>query len=146
KLFYDANYFRSVDCGTSGPLNIYPLMLPAIFGLSPDYASSRLVALGSEFLCIYLLFITVARLAPEPVARLAILPLFGAFAVFRHQDLVHYSSEHIPILLVTFALYLAVRVLNNPQRYHVPVLFLGLLACAAFFSKMQALPMMCVLA
>ena len=50
KLFYDANFFRSVDCGTSGPLNIYPLMLPAIVGFSPDYASSRvlvlLIALG----------------------------------------------------------------------------------------------------
>src|ERR1700722_10387708 len=29
KLFWDANFFRSNDCGTSGPVNIYPLMLPA---------------------------------------------------------------------------------------------------------------------
>jgi hypothetical protein len=146
KLFYDANYFRSVDCGTSGPLNIYPLMLPAIFGFSPDYASSRLVALSAEFLCVCLLFATITRLAPEPVARFAVLPLFGAFTVFRHQDLVHYSSEHIPILLITLALYCAVRVLTKPQRYHAPVFFLGLLSSAAFFTKMQALPMVCALA
>ncbi len=36
KLFYNPNFFASTDCGSSGPLNIYPLMLPAIFGLSPD--------------------------------------------------------------------------------------------------------------
>ncbi len=59
KLFYDGNFFRSVDCGTSGPLNIYPLMLPAIFGFSPDYASSRVLGLILVFFSIYLLYRTL---------------------------------------------------------------------------------------
>jgi hypothetical protein len=146
KLFADSNFFRSVDCGTSGPLNIYPLMLPAVLGLSPDYASSRVIALLLEFLSIYLLYRTVALIAPDDLARIAILPAAGAFAVFRHHNLVHYSSEHVPLLLVSIALYLATRVLCNPARFQVPVFLLGLTACAAFFTKMQAVPIVAALA
>jgi hypothetical protein len=140
KLFYEGNYFDSVDCGTSGPLNIYPLMLPAVFGFSPDYASSRLLVLLIAFCAIYLFYRTVRLLAPDPVARIAIVPLAGAFAVFEHPSLVHYSSEQIPLFLVSLTLYLAVRVLHDPAVHRVSLFLLGFLASAAFFSKMQSLP------
>ena len=140
KLFYEGNYFDSVDCGTSGPLNIYPLMLPAIFGFSPDYASSRVLVLLIAISAIYIFYRTIRLLAPDSVARIAILPLAGALAVFEHPNLVHYSSEQIPILLVSLALYLAVRVLHDPAAHRIPLFLLGFLASAAFFSKMQSLP------
>lgn len=146
KLFADSNFFRAVDCGTSGPLNIYPLMLPAVVGLSPDYASSRVIALTIEFLGIWLLYRTIALFAPDDVARIAILPAVAAFAIFRHPNLVHYSSEHVPVLLVSLALYLSGRVLRDPGRYRVPVCLLGLLACAAFFTKMQSVPIVVAIA
>lgn len=140
KLFYEGNFFDSVDCGTSGPLNIYPMMLPAIFGVSPDYASSRILVLVIAFCAIYLFYRTVRLLAPDSIARIAILPLVGAFAVLETPSLVHYSSEQIPLLLVSLALYLAVRVLRDPAAHLVPLFLLGFLVSAAFFAKMQAVP------
>lgn len=140
KLFYNGNYFDAVDCGTSGPLNIYPLMLPAIFGISPDYASSRILVLLTEFCAIYLLYRSIRLMAPDSMARIAILPFSGAFAVFENPNLVHYSSEKIPVLLVAMAFYFAVRVLRNPAAYRIPIFLLGLLASAAFFTKLQSVP------
>jgi hypothetical protein len=140
KLFYDGNYFHSVDCGSSGPLNIYPLMLPAILGISPDYASSRILVLLIALAAIYLFHRTIRLLAPDSVARIAILPLACALAVFENQNLVHYSSEQIPVLLISLALYIAVRVLRNPLAHPIPLFLLGFLTSAAFFAKMQSVP------
>jgi len=64
KLFYDPNYFHSVDCQTNGPLNIYPLMLPAILGLSPDFASSRALVIVIVVLCSFVFYRTIASIAP----------------------------------------------------------------------------------
>lgn len=140
KLFYEPNFFDSVDCGTTGPLNIYPMMLPAIFGLSPDYASSRVLVLLIDFCVIFLFYCTVRLLAPDSIARIAILPIAGALTVLEDPNLVHYSSEQIPVMLISLALYLAVRVLGRPAAYRVPVFLLGLLTCAGFFAKMQSVP------
>ncbi len=141
KLFYDGNFFRSVDCGTSGPLNIYPLMLPAIFGLTPDFASTRFIGLIAVFLSIFSLYGALTLMGSERLARLAILPVTGTFALFRHGELIHYSSEHIPFLLVSVAIFQGARLLSNVDRYANQSLFwMGFLASAAFFTKMQAVP------
>ena len=140
KLFYDPNFFHAVDCGTSGPINIYPLMLPAILGFSPDFATSRAIALAIILLSAFLLYRSVWLIAAEELARIAVLPLIGAFAVFQDRELIHYSSECVPILLISTGLYLCVRVLREPARYAMPILLMGLLVCAAFFAKMQSVP------
>ena len=142
KLFYDGNFFRADDCGTSGPVNIYPLMLPAIFGITPDFASSRVIAIAILFLCVWLLYATIRLLAPDEIARIAILPAAGIFAVFKHPNLVHYSSEHVPVLLASVGFYLVVRILAKPAEYRLPLFLLGFLSSAAFFSKLQAVPIL----
>ena len=146
KLFYDPNFFHSVDCGTSGPINIYPLMLPAILGFSPDFASSRTMVLVIVWLSAFLLYRSVELIASEELARIAVLPFIGAFAVFRDPELVHYSSEHVPLLLISLGLYVSVRVLRHPAKYRVPMFLLGLLTSAAFFAKMQSAPVVAGLA
>jgi hypothetical protein len=146
KLFYDANFFRSVDCGTSGPFNVYPLMLPAVFGFTPDFASSRVLVLLIILLSTYLLYRAVALIAPDDLARVASLSFFGAFSVFRGTELLHYSSEHTPILLISVALYWSVRILRSPRAYSIPVFVLGLLAGTGFFTKMQSVPILAALA
>jgi hypothetical protein len=140
KLFYDPNFFHAADCATNGPLNIYALMLPAIFGISPDFASSRLLAIIIVFLCAFLFYRAIALLAPEELARLAVLPFVAAMAVVNNTELRHYSSEYVPLLLIATALYWSVRVLCHPARYQGPAFWLGMLACAAFFAKMQSVP------
>lgn len=140
KLFYDPVFFRAVDCGTVGPLDIMPLMLPAVFGISPDYASSRLIGLIILFGALWFLYRATALLVPDYVARIAILPAVGAVAVLRVPDFIHFSSEHVPSLLIAIGLYLCVQVLVRPADYRWPLFWLGLLVMAAFFAKMQAVP------
>lgn len=146
KLFHDANFFRAVDTATSGPINIFPLMLPAAAGLSPDFASSRALALAIVFLSAWLLYRSVALIAAEELARIATLLPVGTFAAFKDIELVHYSSEHVPLLLIAAAMYLSVRVLRRASAYHAPVFLLGVLSSAAFFAKMQSAPIVAAMA
>ena len=142
KLFYDPNFFHSVDTGTSGPLNIYPLMLPEILGFSPDFASSRVIVLLIVLLSVFLLYRSIALVATEELARFGILPLVAAFAVFKNTELIHYSSEHVPLLLISTALYFSVRVLRSPSEASLPLFVLGLLVSSAFFAKIQSVPIL----
>ncbi len=142
KLFRDPLFFRSVDCGTSGPLNIYPLMLPAIFGFSPDYASSRLVALVIIVLSIYTLYCAFALVIPDHLARIAVLPLAGIFPLLNSADFVHYSSEHVSLLILSLGIYSCFRLFRDGRRYVIPACMLGLLTTCAFFAKMQAVPLL----
>jgi hypothetical protein len=146
KLFVDPVFFRAVDCGTSGPFNIYPLMLPALLGFSPDYSSSRVVALLVILASVYLLYRTFVLLTSDDRARIAILPVAGAFASLKTGDFLHYSSEHISFFLVSVALFLCVKVLRQPAGYSFGIIGLGLLSAIAFFAKMQAVPLIAAVA
>ena len=147
KLFKDPVFFRAVDFVTSGPINVYPVMLPALFGISPDYVSTRLIALVIIFASIYVIYRTLALLADDATARVAVLPAAGAFAVLKRGDLLPYSSEHVSFLLLSLALYICVRTFQRPQAHAWKVAGLGLLTAAAFLAKMQAVPILgCVAA
>ena len=146
QLFHDGNFFHAVDCHTSGPLNVYPLMLPAVFGASPDFASSRLIGLLAIFLSVYFLYRACALIVPEEIARLAILPVVAAFCVFKNTELLHMSSEHIPLVWISIAAYLATRILRNSQAHRKPLFLLGVLISAAFFTKLQSVPIIVALA
>jgi hypothetical protein len=140
KLFYDPSFFHSVDCGTSGPLNIYPLMLPAALGISPDFTSGRILTILIALASFYCVYLSVHLLATDAIARVAILPLTAALLVFEHANLVHYSSEQVPVLLMSVALYVATRVLHRPLAHRAMLFLLGVLVSAAFFAKMQSTP------
>jgi hypothetical protein len=143
KLFLDPLFFRSVDTGTSGPLNIYPLMLPAIFGFSPDYASSRLVGLTAMFLALLVVYRAFAHRSGDRLARIAVLPLFGMMCVVNQWDLLHFSSEDISVLLLAIAFYVFVRLLTDDgSRRDIYLSLLGFLTSAGFFAKMQSLPLL----
>lgn len=140
KLFRDPIFFRAVDCGTSGPLNIFPLMLPALVGISPDYASARLTTLAIILISIYVVYRALALLADDATARIAILPAAGVFAAVKIRDFLHYSSEDVSILLLAVALYLCVRIFRRPESHTWNLAGLGLLTGAAFLAKMQTVP------
>ena len=142
KLFRDPVFFRAVDCGTTGPINIFPLMLPALFGISPDYASARVIALCIILASVYTIYRTLALLTDDGVARIAILPAAGAFACLKHNDFLHYSSEHVSFLLLSLALYVCVRIFRSPRSYEWGLAGLGLLTAAAFLAKMQTVPIL----
>lgn len=140
KLFKDPVFFRAIDFSTSGPLNVYPLMIPAVFAISPDYVSTRLIALLIIFASIYVIYRTLALLTDDASARIALLPASGAFAVLKLGEFLPFSSEHLSFLLLSLALYLGVKILCRPQSYAWNEVGLGALTAAAFLAKMQAVP------
>ena len=140
KLFYDPVFFHSVDCHTSGPGNIFPLMTPAIFGLSPDFTSGRIIGIITLFFSVYFLYRSLALITKEELARIAILPVAIAFPAFINTELVYNSSEHIPNLLISVAIFLSVRIFARPSEYRLPAFLLGLVASTAFFTKIQSVP------
>lgn len=147
QLLGDPVFFRAADTGTSGPLNIYPLLLPVLFGLSPDYASSRLVGLLLIGAALWFTYRTLCVCVEEPLARFLLAPIGLFFASMKFSDFLHYSSEHMPMVILAWAFYLTLRFLRVPERQSASAILLGVCAAAAFFSKMQALPIVlaCVL-
>jgi hypothetical protein len=142
KLFKDPVFFRAVDFVSSGPLNVYPLMLPAVFGISPDYVSTRVIGLAIILASIYVVYRILLLLTDDATARIAVLPAAGAFAVLKHGDFLHCSSEHVSFLLLSLALYVCVRTFRDPEAHAWNVAGLGLLTAAGFLAKMQAVPIL----
>ena len=93
-------FYRSVDTGTSGALNIYPLTLPALLGGTISYVSARLlgwILLSGTFALLYLAFLP---LIGTNLAQLALLPLFSCTLLFGHFEFLHYSSERVSLFLL----------------------------------------------
>jgi hypothetical protein len=147
KLFYDPVYWRAVDVGTSGPLNIYPLMLPALLGMKPEYASARCLALLLVVVSCLSLYFSIKQLYGTVVARLALLPVVTTFALMTARDYVHYSSEHVPMAILSLSLYLICRLASASGSVNQKsVLLIGLMLGSAPYAKLQAAPMAAALA
>lgn len=142
KLAVDPIFFRSVDCGTVGPVDVYPLTLPFLFGGTPDFASSRLIAMAMLFGVVGFLYLGFARLDDDRLARLAVLPLAGIFAAIYSRDLRHYASEIPTLLLVAGGVYCVLRLYQAPDSFSIWFAALGLLGGLCFFAKMQAAPLL----
>lgn len=92
--------WRGVDGTTSGPLNFYPLLLPALLGLPLDYFTARLVALFLVWAALASGYFLFRARYGSAVAGLATLPTLAFFATVTDPDFVHYSSEHLSIFLL----------------------------------------------
>lgn len=153
RLLDDPVFWRSVDTGSSGPLNVLPLLAPALFGFSPELASSRLMGLLMAAAAVALLHAAIGRLWGERLARLAILPVACSFAFMEAADFVHYSSEHVPLLLTAAMVYGLARADDATRALREGAaaapwpawLGVGLLAGAMPYAKLQGLPIAAVL-
>lgn len=146
KLTQDPIFFRSVDCGTVGPVDIYPLTLPRLFGLTPDYASSRLVGLAIMFCSLWILYLAFVQLAGDRIARIALLPLMVILATIQGWDFQHYASEVPTLILVAGALYCTIRIHENIASSAIWFAGLGMLTSLSCFSKIQSLPLLITVA
>lgn len=136
-LAHDPVFWQSVDGGSSGPLNFYALLPWAWFGLPLDYFIARLTGLGLIWGALFLCLRTLARAFDRTVAWLGVLPAAAFFATVIHPELTHYSSEHLPLLLIAavFAL-LAGRSPADQGRLRAACLLAGALP----WSKLQTTP------
>ena len=141
KLAVDPVFWGSIDGTTVGPLVYYPLLLPRLAGLSVEYGSVRVIGLLTLIGSVLLLYGAMRRIFSDGLARLAMLPLVTCISLFTSSHFAHYSSEHVPILLLSLAVYLLARWWTGPAMGSDRALVAcGLVLGCLPFAKLQAVP------
>ncbi len=134
----DFVFWRSISAGTSGPLNVFPHLFLGFFEPGHYYAVDRFLALCVVMGALVFFHFTVRRQAGPASARLGTLAPAMFFALTTNGDFIHFSGEHVPVLLLAGAWYFAIR-LTEPGMVSRRIAWLaGCLAGAAPFAKLQA--------
>ena len=133
-------FWKFVDGSTHGPLNVLPLIIPSLFGFDIDYVSGRFVSIGLIGLSLLLFYRTTAIFFGYKVARLSYLVPFAFFSLTEYFDFIHFSSEHVPIFLLSIAIYLFSELWKNQKCLNSSLFVLGIVLGCIPFSKLQAVP------
>ena len=138
-LVKEPAFWRSVDTGTSGPLNIIPLTIPRLLNIRIDYASARLIGLFLVILSVIFFYYSLKYLYDNRVARIATIPVVLFFSLAVHSNFVHYSSEHFPIAILSTALWITCYVYTRKFSDRMVFIF-GAVIGMMPYAKMQGLP------
>lgn len=152
-LFQDPVYWRSVDGTTIGPLDSYLLVLPRLLGFQLDYTSARIMGLLCGVGSLYFFFIATKRWFGEQTARITLLLPLIFLAFTQEPDYVHYSSEQVPLLLLSVCLALLAGLSQKKKEFTFqvkkapvwPAFGLGFVAGMVPFAKVQGVPQAVVL-
>ncbi len=132
--------WRDVDTNTSGPLNSLFLTVPLQLGAPATWATARLVQWAS--LCLVLVFCHAALrgFGANAKIQLALMPTIFLYGFAKDCELHAFSSETLPVLLLSACLGLLAWewTASRPSRVHL--FFLGVLAGCVPFAKLQAAP------
>lgn len=140
-LVEDSVFFRSTEAGSSGPLNIYPLLLPAVFGLKPTLFSARVVGLlliCGSMTCLYFMDSFVSGSLSKAVT---LLPT-GFLGLTTFWDFSHYTSELTSVFLLSLGMLIGMYAYFRPPKY--AAFWIGWIAVSAViasmipFAKLQA--------
>jgi hypothetical protein len=143
-LRQDPVYFRSVDGTTGGPLDSYFLILPSLLGLPFDFITAHLTAFLLIAVSLWLLTRTARLWYGETAATVALLPLAFILGLTPVGDFLHYSSELVPVLLLSLSYYLYATLLTQKRPNTVRIALIGLLLGMVPFGKLQAVPLAAV--
>ena len=141
-LVLDPVFFRAAEAGSSGPLNVYPLLTSLAFGGWPTLFSARLVGLGVICVALVAVYFAGRAVFSEPVARFgAVLP--GVFfGLTNFWDFTHYTSEHVPMALLAVGWALSAWAVFREglpfQRRVVIACFAACVYSMVPFAKLQA--------
>ncbi len=142
KLLKDPVFWRSVETGSSGPLNIYPLTLPALFGFRLEYAIARVVGLCLVTTSVVCLYYSLRYLYGKAIARLSTMPAIVCIGLMTYLDYIHYSGEHVPIAILSIALLMLCKYYTQGSSSGKGLIFLfGFTIGLIPYAKLQALPM-----
>lgn len=140
----DPVFFKVTDCGSSGPLNIWPLLWSYLAGEAPSQFSSRLLA--SLFMAgiAVLVFATAQFLiGHQSLARAAAIPVAAVFALNRAATFGQYNSEIPSLFYIMLGLASAAYILTKcPVRWVWLAASLGGAALSmCVLAKLQSVPM-----
>jgi hypothetical protein len=139
-LTYDPVFWRSVEGGTVGPLDFFALW-PAgwLFGWD-SYFTARITALVLLAATLILAHQCLAIMLDRQTARIAGLAAVCFESLTYATELLHYSTELLPMVLLTATCYAAVRRWELQGGVHWNALG-GLLLGGIPFAKLQVVPL-----
>jgi hypothetical protein len=141
-LVLDPVFFRAAEAGSSGPLNVYPLLTSLAFGGWPTLFSARLVGLAMICLALVALYFAGRAVFSESVARLGAMLPGVFFGLTNFWDFTHYTSEHVPMALLAVGWALSAwAVFREGLPFQRRVVIACLSACVYSmvpFAKLQA--------
>jgi hypothetical protein len=130
--------WRSVDGGSSGPLNTWVVMWAPLFGLELGYIAARITSI----LCLWSMFLglalALAEIAGRRLALLLLLPAATFLLTTTNFDFVFFSSEQLPSALSAWIVYLIAAQVRAPRSR--VAYSIGLLTGALPFCKIQVGP------
>lgn len=133
-------FWQDVDATTSGPLNIYPLLIIKILGGNINYFTLRLFAL--LFCCtptFIFSFLAIKKYTTTSIALSLTVPLAVALALLNVPDLVSFESTYIPMVTSALAYYLLLS-LEDSKNKPIIAITLGFVLGLLPFIKLQAVP------
>jgi len=139
-LYEDPVYWRSVDGTTIGPLDNYLLVVPKILGFQINYTSGRVMGLLCVIGALLFVFLAMRNWFGQAIARIALTVPVVFLAFTQETDFVHYSSEQLPVFLLTLTIWLLSILTSNKNLSSVTTFFLGFAAGMTPFAKLQTVP------
>ena len=141
---HPADWIR-LDTHTAGILDPMALLILRATGVPLDYFGARLTGLLMVWLALCLCYDALRSQHGSLVATLGFLPVLLFFCLTQDGDLLHYSSEHLPVLLSSVAGWALTRARLvtrqtrlSPQSYW---LLTGVAAGLLPWAKFQAVPL-----
>ena len=135
-----------VDGTTSGPVNSYWLILPSLLGMPFGYPAARMMGLVCVWLFLCFSFLTARAYVSTRAGLLLCAPFLAFLAFIRDSEFIHYSSEHVPIALVSAEVYFCARIVGGRDVRNRDRWIVAMLAGAIPFTKLQATPIAASLA
>jgi len=138
KFLVDPVPWRSVDSNSSGPGNSYIFTLLFLLGFEPGYVLAHWVATALACMQVLLAYATLLRIASRGVAVIIVVPLLAVYGFSYDQNLLAYSSELLPAVLLSCGFYYFVRWWTASK---VLLIFVsGVAIGATLMCKSQAAP------
>lgn len=138
----------AVDGHTAGPLNSILLAWPALLGKTVTLSSIRLTALLLVSGFLSFTYLAIKQVSNAYVALCLTMPLAIFYGYTRHPDFLHYSSELLPVFLLSVAFYISLKALRTGRSGALgtgDILLAGLTLGMTPFAKLQAAPMVFVI-
>jgi hypothetical protein len=131
-LTIDPVFFRSAECGSSGPFVIYPLLASLLIGQEPTLFAARGIGVCMLGVCAACFYGIGRMVFSEAVARLSTMVPVTFFAFLIYWDFVHYTSEHAPQFYLWLGLYGSARIAFGNALSAKRMLIWGMSAAVCF--------------
>jgi hypothetical protein len=133
--------WRDVDGTTGGPLDSWFLSAPMLLGAPASWATARAMLWAAQCATMIFVYLALRRFGSRGEAQLSLMPTVLFYAFVMDADAVHYSSETLPVLLMSVVVCLLCRAWFTGAFSNLALFATGFLTGCIPLAKLQATPM-----